>query len=222
MNLFFLYYSFLIVFVTQVKLALNQAKLVKLGNKMAALDQIISGLNFNYKENFVINSQKYIIFFTTGIWALIFVSGPFCNNPVFETVFIYIFNITTSIIVLEYACVIVLVNGMAKCLNVAVLSMADNNLTNFGQIDGICDCYLKLNDYTSEFTELFSMPMLGCIFKSFFLLVTQTYYILRPAVAGRKIINTINDADSLFWITKEIGTLLIITSQITRTKNEVS
>lgn len=226
-----IYSSFLVVFITIAWFSFNQKVAVDIGNELYTIDSILSKFNNFYKEKLVVKRQKFIILFNITIWIIIRIVDFFGENLEFEILCLYITSITISYIVIQYVCVVMLMQGMLRTINLKFESLASNQgifmiddvkkILTVNRFTSLRDSCLKLYELSSKISRYYSLPILGCVAKIFCFIVIDLYYLIRPLVFGRAIVASPNGLASILWLCIDGICLFIMTHYVTKAQEDV-
>lgn len=231
LNRFALSISFLAIIGTYAKFLTGQNEIVRLGNKIFDLFKIVRDVG-EAQDNWNISLRAKLIagvILSThlSIW-IIDIFG--FAGPIFEISCIYITNFIISCLIVQFAIVIVILQGLITMINSKFESLT-NHCTHDPQKLNISsqirkfmilkDLCFQFHGTATEICEFYSLPLLGCISNIFCLITIDLYYIVRPIVFGNKTTVFANDVANSLWLYMEIFCLVIITYHVTKTSKEV-
>lgn len=95
--------------------------------------------------------------------------------------------------------------------------------TKFARLEVLQHVFLKISDAATKFSEFYTFIMLGCVFRSFFGILTELYLIIEPVLKLKiPIVTDAGDVLTLSWLFWDIFLLLVITHFVTSMTTEVS
>lgn len=94
--------------------------------------------------------------------------------------------------------------------------------TKLARLDALQHACLKISDAASKCSEFYTFVTLGCVFKTFFGILTSLYFLIKPALQNKvPLLTDYKDVYSLFWLCWDAFLLLIITTFVTKLSIEV-
>lgn len=245
MSNFCIYLSFAVVFLVHFETTRHQKTAIEIGNDLYFVDFSLTKFErVDYKREHVTKTQVRFVLFEVMFCLAMIINDFYLIGPEFETFLIYFSSLAINIVFAQYVWVLILLNGMMIKLN--------NNLKKFSEqfffeeifaIDGIKnsrslittnktlvemklkllrDLCLKVQEISMKLNDFYSSIMLGCVSKTFYAIVADAYYVVRPRISSGKInVGSFNDISSFLWFSLNVVSLVIVTHHVTKTTKQV-
>lgn len=220
-----------------VKLCVQQKKVFAMANKINSIREslmLISG-ELLFEKHSVVNGilQKLVAVFVTT--CLIIVTTPIDNVAyvLFHSSFYPSYYIYTTC-VMQYSVTLQLIHKFFKLININLLHIFNvqhahgseaTQMNNLGfpinKITQLRGLYASLSDASQDLSDFYCWPMLMCTLHAFMTLIGLSYYTVSPITIGKNDLGIMTHAHLIAVELLSIIVLIILTTSVTTTIDEV-
>lgn len=233
LNNFLIKTSFAVSFLILGSFTKNRKMAVKILNKVFVIHQSLVRFDPNYLDKGLVRQQINVFVFIIVLYTInVIICVTFEIGPLFELFSVCLPIGLINAVSVKHACATIyfkttfkLINHELKKLNQSStnLSFLKNNnlwLKNL-KFSLLRECFLRSMEVNKDITKFFALPMLGCTGQIFCYVVIDTYYLVRPLVSETNLLYLRRDFIALMWLFGNAFFLVIVTSNVTKTVQEV-
>lgn len=230
---FYVVISFLVVCVTIFTFVWKHRIVTEMINEFHQINLTLEIFDENYRQKKLGNKLQWLMGYNMFCCLLFPIASSLTCGIHLQMSFILTNSILVSWIVFEYVWMVAIMDAMIETINdrfqqieqsnpllVQTIGEEKSKITSLEVLQNNC---LKFMDTSTKFSDFYGTIMLGCVLKFFFSILTDLFFIIRPALLEKRfIIVSYLDAFLLLWLLWDVFLLATITSCITRLTTEVS
>lgn len=230
-----IYSLFFAVTVTHIVFSVYQTTLVRVANRLYL---IVMELKKLLNVDVSLTKQKWLLGSNCVIYSVMILNDCFAKvNPLMKETCIYVLTIIMSWMVTQYICVVILLQNMLNELNRKfMINCSDSRLFaekksfsimknksswKLERFMSLRNIFLEIVEIAGEISKVYSFPILAWMCKTFFYVVFDAYYIVRPLVFRRDIVTNLQDVSAVLWLLMDMFFLTSATFSITKASREV-